>query len=634
MITWEYIGHQGLYTWHNGKYPNTGGQGWINSIWIDKNNPSTILAGAHNSGIWKTTDEGDNWFPITDNEPLIKGIKSIYVNPQNHNKIYISTCTLDKYSVGLFRTEDGGKTWQNIKVRLKESDTDLYPTIKKKDFPVKWIIHPENEKFMYLATWTKILRSKNRGKSWDIILDKPDYNVYMWEAGFKDLEFHPSDPSVVFVSGLEIHRISRNGNKVENLTPKILENFPGKGDIKKIVIGTQSKFPDKIWFNFYSLIKSSGYFTLASLNLVNDSVQYIGTTSIIGGAQHKMQCAISPADEGHIVLGGVRTHYYDANAEKIFYYISTSNPDSNWTHVDVRDLVFITDSTGIETIYVANDGSVFKAVSQGTGKKWKWKYLGDDGTNGIHNSELKGFDCSNTEEDVMYGGFQDMNATVFDNGTWYNILAGDGSSGLIDPENPDFIYGSYYGRKATIKRSVDRGKSFKRLITVGNKIPPLELNPLDPNIMYIGGNRKLYRFGNVRESNEYSILYDIPEIPEDDKKGYYFAGNLNIGAISICPTDTSLIYFSTSRYFPGWAKNVFQDALFKSEDGGKTWTDLSNEKAGTVSSGLNEALKRGPVTGIAINPLNQEEVWICFGSASFRHNFGLVYKSEDGGSSW
>lgn len=631
-LHWQYIGHQGLYPRYNGKYSNTIGQGWINSIWVDPDDHDFILAGSHNAGIWKTTDGGDSWVSITENEPLIKGIKSIWVSPANRDSIAVATCTLDRYSSGLFSTSDGGKTWSQNKVYIKEEAADLYPTPKKKYLPVKWIIHPGNHRIMYLLTWTRVLMSSNGGKSWKLALDRPDYNVYIWQTGFKDIEFDPADPSTVYVAGVEIHRLSKRGSKVDDLTPLFLENMPIDGAIRKVMIGVRENFPGKIWFNNFISSDKAGYFVISRYLTAQDSVDHLGSQKVLD--HHKMQCEVSPVNENHIMLGGILTRFFDADHTRQFYSISATDVPENWTHVDVRDLEYLTDPAGNEVIFVANDGGVFKAGYTAPGEEWNWTYLADDGTDGIQNSEIKGFDCSEGTDDVIYAGFQDMNAAVYDNGQWYSVLAGDGSSGVIDPEDPDRIYGSYYGRKATIRKSADRGVSFQFVISVDNKIPPMLLKPDDPGIMYIGGRRKLYRFNNIRETREFDVILEIEPDPDPAPEGIHFSGHLRIDELAISASDPDVIYLSTDRYFPGWAKNIRSKALFKSADGGASWTDLSDEAGGTLAAGLETALKRGPVSGIAIHPGNPGEVWICFQNFYDWPDAELVWFSKDGGKSW
>lgn len=91
------------------------GQGRINAIAVDPNNPSTYYVGAPAGGIWKSTDSGENWTPLTDHLPQI-GVSGIAVDPTNSDIIYIATGdddSDDSYAVGVWKSTDGGTTWNN-----------------------------------------------------------------------------------------------------------------------------------------------------------------------------------------------------------------------------------------------------------------------------------------------------------------------------------------------------------------------------------------------------------------------------------------------------------------------------------------------------------------------------------------
>ena len=85
--------------------------------------PDTYYFGAVAGGVWKTTDGGANWTPLFDKEP-ISSIGAIAVAPSDHNVIYAGTGEAairgnTTYGTGVFKSIDGGKTWQNV--GLKDS---------------------------------------------------------------------------------------------------------------------------------------------------------------------------------------------------------------------------------------------------------------------------------------------------------------------------------------------------------------------------------------------------------------------------------------------------------------------------------------------------------------------------------
>ena len=84
-------------------------------IAVDPSNSNTYYVGAPAGGIWKSLDAGKNWSPLTDSLPQI-GVSGIAIHPTDSNIIYIATGdddAGDSYAVGVWKTIDGGTTWNN-----------------------------------------------------------------------------------------------------------------------------------------------------------------------------------------------------------------------------------------------------------------------------------------------------------------------------------------------------------------------------------------------------------------------------------------------------------------------------------------------------------------------------------------
>ena len=123
-----------------GIYKSTdGGESWKQVLYsnersgavdisIDKNNPRIIFAstwnirrtpyslesGGDGSGLWKSTDGGDTWINISDNEGLpsgLWGISGVSVSPVNSKKIF---ALIENKDGGLFRSDDGGESWKKV----------------------------------------------------------------------------------------------------------------------------------------------------------------------------------------------------------------------------------------------------------------------------------------------------------------------------------------------------------------------------------------------------------------------------------------------------------------------------------------------------------------------------------------
>src|SRR5438034_10238842 len=156
--------------------------------------PDTYFFGAVAGGVWKTTDGGTNWTPLFDKEP-ISSIGAIAVAQSDHNVIYAGTGEAairgnTTYGTGVFKSVDGGKTWQNIGLK----DTYQIGAL---------IVDPRNENAVLVAGLGQgfgpnqergIFRTTDGGKTWTKVLAKDE------STGGIDVVFDPHNPNIVCAS--------------------------------------------------------------------------------------------------------------------------------------------------------------------------------------------------------------------------------------------------------------------------------------------------------------------------------------------------------------------------------------------------------------------------------------------------
>ena len=85
------------------------------STWRAKRTPYSLSSGGDGSALWKSTDSGDTWTNISDNEGFAKGILGIMgvtVSPANSQRVW--AIVENEKKGGVYRSDDGGKTWSNI----------------------------------------------------------------------------------------------------------------------------------------------------------------------------------------------------------------------------------------------------------------------------------------------------------------------------------------------------------------------------------------------------------------------------------------------------------------------------------------------------------------------------------------
>src|SRR4051794_1834743 len=156
--------------------------------------PNTYYFGAVAGGVWKTVDGGTNWTPIFDKESKLS-IGAIAVAPSDHNVIYVGTGEAAPrgnitWGDGVYKSVDAGKTWKNVGLKDSRQIGAL-------------IVHPQNPDIVLVAAFGHafgpnqergIFRTEDGGKTWNRVLFKDE------DTGGIDVVFDPHNPNVVFAA--------------------------------------------------------------------------------------------------------------------------------------------------------------------------------------------------------------------------------------------------------------------------------------------------------------------------------------------------------------------------------------------------------------------------------------------------
>jgi photosystem II stability/assembly factor-like uncharacterized protein len=162
--------------------------------------PQAFYFGGTGSGVWKTTNAGQDWTPLFDKQP-VSAIGAIAVAPSDPNVIYVGTgegCirSTSSYGDGVYKSTDAGKTWTNVGLRDSRQTGRV-------------IVHPKDPNIVLVAALGHefgpnaergVFRTVDGGKTWEKVLYKDD------QTGAIDLAFDPSNPSIVFAALWQANR--------------------------------------------------------------------------------------------------------------------------------------------------------------------------------------------------------------------------------------------------------------------------------------------------------------------------------------------------------------------------------------------------------------------------------------------
>ncbi|HEK86341.1 MAG: VPS10 domain-containing protein [Candidatus Saccharicenans sp.] len=160
-------------------------------------NPLRVIVAAASGGLWLTENNGTTWRPLFDNESSI-GFGDVAIYEKDPNLIWAGTgeenSSRSSYAgTGVFKSTDGGKTWQHMGL----ADTHHIAEI---------IIHPENPDIVYVAaighlytenTERGVFKTTDGGKTWQKVL------YVSSKTGVISLAMDPSNPEVLYAATWE-----------------------------------------------------------------------------------------------------------------------------------------------------------------------------------------------------------------------------------------------------------------------------------------------------------------------------------------------------------------------------------------------------------------------------------------------
>jgi photosystem II stability/assembly factor-like uncharacterized protein len=552
--------------------------GRIGDIAVHPTDRNTWYVAVASGGVWKTTNAGTTWTPIFDSQGSYS-IGCITLDPKNPLTVWVGTGENNSqrsvsYGDGVYKSTDGGKTWENVGLRESEHVGMI-------------AIDPRDSDVVYVAAqgplWAAggdrgLYKTVDGGKTWNNILHPGEY------TGVSEIHLDPRNPDALYAPAYQRQRrvwTLINGGPESalhksidgGLTWKKLENGLPKEELGRIGLAISPVDPDVVYALVEAANKGGGFFR----------------STDAGGNWEKMSDYVSGSAQYYQEI------FADPHAVDRVYSMDTwlkvtedggktfRNVGEKYKHVDNH--AHWIDPDDPDHLLSGCDGGLY--VTWDRGATWKF----------IDNLPVTQFYKITVDNDTpfynVYGGTQDnfslgapsrtTTAHGIRNSDWVVTLGGDGFQTVVDPVDPNIVYSQYqngglnrYDRKTgeliDIRPQPGKGEPALRW----NWDSPLIVSPHSPTRLYYGANR-LFRTDDRGNSwtavspdltrridrNRLEVMgrvWSVDAVAKNASTSFFG----NIVALSESPVAEGLLYVGTD------------DGLVQvSEDGGANWRSTS-----------------------------------------------------------
>ncbi len=603
-------GLAGMKSWMQIGPASVGGR--VNSVAVHPTDGHTLWIGAADGGIWKSTNRGESWRPVMDDQNSI-ALGAIAVATSNPNILYAGTgeqtSNVDAYAgAGIMKSTDGGESWSAIGL----TNVGAFSRIA---------VDPTDDKIV-LAGGTKnnggLYRSTDGGKTWtrtmstnisDISVN-PKNPREVWVGTWSTGIFHSTDGGVTFAASSK--GLGQDGTTVNRVSVQCAPSNPAM--LYALVHETNGQTN---YSYVYRSTNSGANWSLSYDSKANFMAEQGWYNNVI---------AVKPDDPNTVLAGGTDM-IISTDGGRGWGYIDSY---AGALHPDQHAMAW--DPSTPNRLYIGNDGGVY--ISEDAGHEY------EPINSGLAISQFYAMAIDQSHAARTYGGTQDNGTLTTASTSYGDVFSGDGFYVGVDQEDPTTIYAENYngtlyrltmdagktvgterigfdfdddaawsapilmhptdaktvlqGRKAAWI-SYDGGESFERLTPSFNGlVSALGVSPKDPRMMYVGTDR-----------GELVVSSDAGGSWTDVSNGH---GLPNRAITDFAPSakNGQNVYVTTSGFYSGH--------VFASTDGGQSWRD--------ISGGLPDI----PANAIALHPEDENIIYVGT-------DIGM-FITTDGGGSW
>lgn len=591
---WGYVGPLETFNTNQGPNPLAKSE-QANVYCFDQSlsNPDVLYCGTEGGEVFKSTDRGNNWFCVSRNLP-ISAPTALEVHPSNSEIVLLGEGSNIRMSL------DGGANWQVV--------------LNVPDFsPNEIVFNPQNPNIVLAATWRGLYRSMDAGFNWTLVFPEACYDID-WKSDDPQTAFllrnNPSERICTFYKSSdfgETWSIRQNGwySSTDSARTdggaRLAVSKADPNRVYVILIG-ESKAGDDGFIGLYRSDDAGESWTLPNPpaggpydDTQHPNMATIGTTGGYHQGFYNLGLDVSDSNPDQVLVGFLKL-WRSQNGAASFECIGgyCSNP-FNYVHPDCQEIEINGDD-----IWMTSDGGIEHSTDF-----FQTHYAQN---RGITSSDFWGFGAGWNEDILVGGRYHNGNTAwyeTWEEGEFLGLGGGEASTGYVNPGIPRTAYFSDLGliTLPEVQNGYTQYAGFGKFPNESYyeaESGEMEFDPRCWNHLLVSRDNILWR---TEDGLSWNPLHTFGNDP-----------NSRILQFEICRSNPDVLYaFQRAAY--SWDPGQ----LWKSNDGGKNWFELS----------IPPAYARRML--LSVDPENENRIWVAFPDGS---NDAKMFFSADGGQSW
>jgi photosystem II stability/assembly factor-like uncharacterized protein len=465
----------------------------------DSENPNLYFSGSA-AGLWRSDDAGATWYAVSDLDGL--QVMALTREPHDRDVIYAATGFEGKGADGVYKSVDGGRTWQKV------DGLPVSPTTRS------IAVSPDNPNIVLAGTSSGVFRSTSAGLTWQRVIPSGINTMVL---------FAPDDASRVLAAFRDEGTTGGVAHVMYSTDAgATFKESSGINDLNSysVVIAIAPSMPQRV------------YAASVPANVIwrsddrGKTFQRMSGTSGLLGYHIRNSLFVLPTNADVVIFAGIKPSISTNGALTFSDLATTRTPGIEWPHLDYLSVVADPEFDGSSNrrIFACTDGGLFATENYTSGV---WRPL----STGHSSTQYYSIDVS--ARGRIVGGMQDTGLSITEPGTREarHLHDADTTAVLFDPEDDTRCFYVEFGKMSACDGLQVADASTRNVLRWGN---PTAISRSDPTRLFVA-SMNVIRVDGIQDSRSMTATTIRP------------ADGQHFWALGVDPLDANVVWIGSDE---------------------------------------------------------------------------------------